>query len=319
MALRRVGPLKAAVAAIALLPTLAAAQLNEGRWFTATPVPDTVTVGDSVRLRFRLTLHERDLLTDTVPRPVADLPAGVRVYSVQKLVRGPDRTFTGEAVVAFYRPGAREIPSFGVPWVQIVTGHRGTVATETASVEVAPVIPAGNPALRDIRDPELSATPGPLSLLLAGISVGAVVWFLVRRRKRAPAAVPDAPAARPAPIARPDPYQIALDRLTAIELERWPDRGAVDQHYEAAIDVLRDYLGAAEEIPARERTSSELLWAMPPRLTEGGLRRLTSQVLTNADLVKFARSRPDSLAAAAHLRDTRELLRRWHETADAIR
>ena len=58
---------------------------------------------------------------------------------------------------------------------------------------------------------------------------------------------------------------------------------------------------------------------MPPRLTEGGLRRLTSQLLSEADLVKFARRRPDTVAAAAHLRDTRELLRRWHETADAVR
>jgi hypothetical protein len=112
---------------------------------------------------------------------------------------------------------------------------------------------------------------------------------------------------------------MALDRLAEIERQSWPDRGAVDLQYVAAIDVVRDYLGAAEEIPARERTSSELLWAMPPRLTEGGLRRLTSQLLSEADQVKFARRRPDSGAAAAHLRDTRELLRRWHETDDAIR
>jgi hypothetical protein len=43
------------------------------------------------------------------------------------------------------------------------------------------------------------------------------------------------------------------------------------------------------------------------------------QLLNEADLVKFARRRPDAGAAAVHLHDTRELLRRWHETADAIR
>ena len=251
---------------------------------------------------------------------MADLPAGVRVYSVQKLVRGPDRTFTGEAVVAFYRPGAREIPSFGVPWVQIVTGHRGTVATETATRRGR----AGHTG----RQPSLARHPGSGAVGHTRAALAAARWYLSGRRglvpgpqaqacsRRCPGRAGRTARSRPR---RPDPYQIALDRLAAIERERWPDRGAVDQHYEAAIDVLRDYLGAAEEIPARERTSSELLWAMPPRLTEGGLRRLTSQVLTNADLVKFARRRPDSLAAAAHLRDTRELLRRWHETADAIR
>ncbi len=317
MALSRAASVLVTAAAL-LLPARAAAQLDDGRWFTITPIPDTATVGDSVRLRFRLTLHERDLLTDTVPRPVAELPPGVRVYSVQMMQRGSDRAFTGEAVVAFYRPGPQEIPAFGVPWVQVVTGHRGTVATEAAKIEIMPVAPAGNPTLRDIRDPELSGTPGTPSLLLAAL-VASGIWLLLRRRRRAPTAVPDAAIAPGGPAPPLSPYQIALERLAAIERESWPDRGVVDLQYVAAIDVLRDYLGAAEEIPARERTSSELLWSMPPRLTEGGLRRLTSQLLGEADQVKFARRRPDSVTAAAHLRDARELLRRWHETADAIR
>jgi hypothetical protein len=317
VALSRVSLLGLGLAAV-LLPTRAAAQLDDGRWFTVTPIPDTATVGDSIRLRFRLTLHERDLLTDTVPRPVADLPPGVRVYSVQRLQRGSDRAFTGEAVVAFYRPGPQEIPVFGGPWVQVVTGHRGTVATDAAKIEIAPVAPAGNPALRDIREPEPSAMPGPLLFVLAGLA-GIGIWILVRLRRRAAAVVPHAAVAPTVPVPALTPYQIALARLAEIERESWPDRGAVDLQYVAAIDVVRDYLGAAEEIPARERTSSELLWAMPPRLTEGGLRRLTSQLLSEADQVKFARRRPDSVAAAEHLRDTRELLRRWHETDDAIR
>ena len=316
MALTRVALL--GLLAVLLLPGRAAAQLDDGRWFTVTPTPDTATVGDSVRLRFRLTLHERDLLTDTVPRPVAELPPGVRVYSVQMMRRGSDRAFTGEAVVAFFRPGPQDIPAFGVPWVQVVTGHRGTVATEPGKIEIAAVAPAGNPALRDIREPVLSDVPGPLPLLLAGLAaIG--IWLLVRLRRRAPAAVPVEGLDLSTMAPPPTPYQIALDRLAAIERESWPDRGAVDLQYVAAVDVLRDYLGAAEEIPARERTSSELMWAMPPRLTEGGLRRLTSHLLSEADQVKFARRRPDSVAAATHLSETRELLRRWHETADAIR
>jgi hypothetical protein len=303
---------------ITLFAPTASAQLGGGRAFTVTPIPDTATVGDSVRLRFRLVLNERDLLTDTVPRPAADLPPGVRVYSVRKLERGSDRAFTGEAIVAFYRTGDREIPPFGVPWMQIVTGHRGTVATEPATVVIAPVSPAGNPSLRDIRDPDVSAGPGPLALALTGLGLAVVLWRLVRKRKRAPAPLAEKLVAPPASVPAPDPYQVALDRLAEIERERWPDRGAVDRHYAAAVDTLREYLGAAEEIPARERTSTELLWTMPPRLVEGGLRRLASQVLGDADLVKFARRRPDPLAAAAHLRDTRELLRRWHETVDAV-
>jgi hypothetical protein len=309
--------------ALLLIPGTTLAQLD-ARSFTVTPIPDTARVGDSVRLRFRLLVTDRDLLTDTVPRPVAELPAGVRVLSVEKLRRGSDRVFTGEALVAFYRPGSREIPAFGVPWVQVVTGHRGVVSTEAASVEIAPMLPAGNPALRDIREPEPPPALG-LWLSLPLLVAAALGWYLLRRRRQVP--VEPVPMETPAPAEPPpDAYRVAVARLAGIERERWPECGEVERHYEAAADVLRDYLEAAEEIPARERTSGELLWALPPRLMEGGLRRLTAEVLEEADLVKFARRRPGAAAAAAHLRRSRELLDRWHEAAaeaheeaDAIR
>ena len=291
------------------------AQQLESRSFTVSVAPDTATVGDTVRLRFRLLLTERDLLTDTLPRPTAELPAGVRVLSVETMKRGADRVFTGEAAVAFYRPGVREIPSFGVPWIQIVTGHRGVVGTEAATVVIAPVLPRGNPSLRDIRDPDPPRGVTLLPLAAAGV-LGVLGWYLLRRRRRHAAAARSVPEPAPAPPPEPpDPYRLALTRLAEIERERWADQGAVERHYEAVVDALRDYLEAAEEIPARERTSSELLWALPPRLHEGGLRRLTGRVLNEADLVKFARRRPDPAAAAEHLRDARELLRRWHEAA----
>jgi hypothetical protein len=293
----------------ALFARPVAAQLELGRSLAVSPVPDTASVGDSVRLRFRLVLNERDLLTDTVPRPISELPAGVRVYSVEKLRRGADRIFTGEAVVAFYRPGEREIPVFGVPWVQIVTGQRGVLASEAASVMIAPIIPGGNPTLRDIREPEPSPWPGWWWLLL--VPVGLAGWLLLRRRRSVgpPVAVP-VPGAPPVPL---DPYHVALARLAEIEREEWAARGAVERHYEAAVDTLREYLESAEDVPARERTSTELLWALPPRLMDGGLRRLTAQVFAEADLVKFARVRPEPIAATSHLHEARDLLRRWHE------
>ena len=307
----------------AMLPSQVAAQY-EGRSFTVTATPAKASVGDTVRIGFRLLAHERDLLTDTVPRPVAELPEGMRVYSVEKLRRGADRVFTGEALVAFYRPGVREIPVFGLPWVQVVTGRRGTLVTEAATVEIVPVLPAGNPSLRDIRDVEPAPGPGPLPLFGAGLALALLAAALLRRRPR-PAGDAEPEPAPPAPSAPPDPYATALERLALLERERRPERGEVAEHYEAVADTLRDYLEAAEAIPARERTSTELLWALPPKLTEAGLRRLADQVLAEADLVKFARRRPDAPAAAGHLAQARDLLRRWHDAArtgseaDAVR
>ena len=313
------------VLALQLHATPAHAQLDYGRSFTVTAEPAKVGLGDSVRLRFRLIINERDLLTDTVPRPVDALPAGVRILSVEKLRRGADRVFTGTAVIAFYRPGKPALPVFGIPWVQVVTGHRGVVTHDPSEIEVASALPAGNPPLRDIREPDSPRGFGALWALIGAAAAAAIAWLATRRRVKLPAPKSEPVASPPPPPSPPDPYTAALARLDAIEAERWTARGDVARHYEAVADALRDYLEEADGLPARERTTTELLWSLPPRLAEGGLRRRVQEVLSDADLVKFAKRRPTPDEAASYTTRARDLLERWHRVApvseahDAIR
>jgi len=311
--------------AVSLAPAAAHAQLDHARSFTVTAEPAKAGLGDSVTLRFRLTINDRDLLTDTVPRPVEGLPAGVRILSVEKLRRGADRVFTGTAVIAFYRPGKRPLPVFGIPWVQIVTGHRGVVTQDPSEIEVASGLPAGNPPLRDIREPDSPGGLGVLWALLGAAAAAAIAWLATRRRAKPPAPELAPAGPPPPPPLPPDPYTAAVARLDAIEAEHWTARGDVARHYQAVADALRDYLEEADGLPARERTTTELLWSLPPRLAEGGLRRRVQEVLSDADLVKFAKLRPNPGEAASYTARARELLERWHrappagEELDAIR
>ena len=170
----------------------------------------------------------------------------------EKLQRGPDRAFTGSAVLAFYRPGKRQVPAFGLPWVQIVTGHRGVMSHDPAEIEVTSVLPGGNPSLRDIREPEAPASLAPLWAVLGR-------WLRGRRSpgwwpggagaKRDRGAGADRAAA--ASSAPPDPYTVALARLDAIDsgalgraTARWSGTTRRWPH------VLREYLETAEGIPA---------------------------------------------------------------------
>ena len=303
--------------ALALRAAPAQAQLDYRRSFTATAEPAKVGLGDSITIRFRLHLNERDLLTDSVPRPAGELPPGVRILSVGRLRRGADRAFSGEAVVALYRPGRRELPVFGLPWVQIVTGHRGVVTHDPLEIEVASVLPAGHPPLRDIREPEIPPSMSPLWALLGAATAGAIAWLAARGRRRRPVPVASTVIPPVPPPAPPDPYAAALARLQAIEAEAWVSHGNAERHYEAVADALRDYLSEAEGIPAPERTTTELLWSLPPRLAAEGLRRQVQDVLGDADLVKFARYRPRPEEAAAYTGRARDLLERWHRSAPA--
>ena len=304
---------------------LARAQVS-GQSFEVTPEVSRATVGDSVTLRFRVRLDERDLLFDTVPQPFSVLP-GVRVLSVEKLQRTPDRLFHGRARVAFYRTGRRPVPRFGLPFMRAVKGvGRATLTSDSASVEIVPLLPAGNPPLKDIRELEPGSRPSSVPAI-AGALAGAALLGLYRfgRSRRRPAlpspeAVPTAP-----PLAAPHPYRLALEQLAKVEREHWPARGEVARHYEAAVDALRGYLEAAEDVPARERTTEELLWSLPPHLTDNGLRERAHALLGEADLVKFARWRPTTTSAAEFLALCRSVLEDWHaarssvEVADAIR
>jgi hypothetical protein len=306
--------LVAAVVLVCIVPHAAAAQLHGQHW-DVTPETARPTVGDTVTLAFRVRLDERDLLYDTVPAPAVTPPDWIRIISIDKLTRQPDRIFIGRARMAFYRPGRQAVPIFTLPFMRSVKGlTRGTLSSDSASVEVVPVLTAGSSArLRDIREPTPSAGLRPIELLLGAAALLGAGWLAWRSRRRVPAPLEVAPpAAALAP--EPDPYQRTIDRLAAIEAEGWPDRD-VARHYAEITDALRDYLAIAEGIPARERTSSELLGALPGHLRTGALRDDWAGVLDAADLVKFARRRPDPDTAAGFLGEARALLTGWRDAA----
>jgi hypothetical protein len=281
-----------------------------------TPETERATVGDPVTLAFRVRLDERDLLFDTVPKPARTLPDWIRVFSIEKLQRQPDRIYVGKARIAFYRPGRQAVPLFELPFMRSVKGlSRGTLTSDSATVEVVPVLSAGSSAtLRDIKEPAPAGNPEPLALALGLLALGVAGWLTWRARRRGPAAVAQpltAPAAAPATR---DPYDIAADRLVAIERERWSVRD-VARHYAEVTDVLRDYL-EAHGVPARERTTSELRWALAPWLLAGRGRRRFEAVFDAADLVKFAHWRPGVDDAEGFLVAARALLTEWR---DALR
>ncbi len=290
----------------------AVTQQDLGHRFSATPSRTRASVGDPITLQFSVSLHERDLITDSVPRPSGELPEGIRVLEVRKLSRRTHRELEGTATVAFYRTGQRQLPVFEIPFLRVSANMRGTIKSEPAQVEIATVAPPGNPPLKDLK--ELAPVGGvdwlPVGMAAGVLLAGALAARQWRRRARKPAAA--ALPAHPA-IEAPDPYETALARLAALDPRDLP----------AAADVIRGCLAVAASVPALERTTAELLRAVPPHLGAEGNRERLSALLANADLVKFAQARTPPAAGSAFLDAARELLTSWRAahlsrgTADA--
>jgi hypothetical protein len=279
--------------------------------FELMPEIHRATVGDTVTLRVRLRLDERDLLYDTVPK-ATDAPPGVRVLSVEKLQRGADRIFTGRIRVAFYRTGRQAAPVFGLDFMRGVKGiTRGTLKSDSAFVEIDPVASAGNPPLKDIKQIQRRDTPDPL---LLGIGLGALASAAaadrVRRRRQVPRIIRrEAPPALPVAVT---PYELALRQLVELEAMARAPGADLAACVEAVANVLRDYIAGTTAIPARPATTGELLASLPERLSPAGLGDGCGAVLRAADLIKFAQAGANADQTLQLVRDTQALLEEWH-------
>jgi hypothetical protein len=130
----------------------------------------------------------------------------------------------------------------------------------------------------------------PWLALAAGIILLALLiwWFIKRKRDIKPQTVE---------IQR-TPHEIALEKLGQIErAQLWQD-GLVKEYYTELTYVLREYIEARYHMPALESTTAELLPALRKQGISKNMLAQLEETLLQADMVKFAKFRPDD---ALHL------------------
>jgi len=153
------------------------------------------------------------------------------------------------------------------------------VSLAEQSVFVRSVLPADT-TQRQPRPPRpaIVLTPfnwWPWLALLAAILLALLAWWLWRAwRRRRNTSLP--------------PFETAEREFARIEGLRLIESGEPERHVAMMTDVLRDYLAARVEGVQRSQTTPELIIAAAAvHAYAGGLAHLLSQ----ADLVKFARQR----------------------------
>jgi hypothetical protein len=130
-------------------------------------------------------------------------------------------------------------------------------------------------------------TPYILGVILIGAIIFLVLYSLKRKKKNQPFfALPVKP--------KEPPHVIALRELDRIKNEKIWQKDKIKQYYSEVTDVLRNYIEDRFEIRAMEQTTDEILDSFRYRrdlLGEKSLQNL-SQILSLADLVKFAKYQP---------------------------
>ncbi|WP_343667072.1 hypothetical protein [Chitinophaga sp.] len=116
------------------------------------------------------------------------------------------------------------------------------------------------------------------------IIIGIGLWVYFRGR-------PKKEVVKPAVAAVP-PYEVALLALKQLKEEKLWQQGDVKQYYTRITDVLRAYFEQQFNIPALEQTSEELLQHIKPVTVLNQQRDRLRDLLTIADLAKFAKLNP---------------------------
>lgn len=169
--------------------------------------------------------------------------------------------------------------------------------TDSVRVEILKVeVDTLKQPLHDIKgliEPKTSQTDWwkiiAIIILILG-SAGALYYFYKNRKKTIPEEEEE--------INYATPIEKAMTKLEKLKVNRLDDQEEIKNYYSMLTDIARDYIEETIQIPAKESTTNELLSTFKRAIVKKKIvvsnETLThlESVLKQADLVKFAKSKP---------------------------
>jgi hypothetical protein len=268
-----------------------------------TVVPDTVRIGDP----FRVTIGVSAPRGATIEFAKA-MDSTASVQSLDPVAVRTSADTTASEQYADYRVAAWDLGSQPIRIADVIVRFNGAERRIpiTNAVFVRSILPTDS-AQRVPKPPralfETTQFPWWLWALIAaavGI-IGLLLWWWFRRRRRPP------------PLVIVDPFARAESEFQRIEALALLEAGERGRYVTLMIEVLRDYLAARYTEAALSLTSTELQRSIVrlPFVPQDRLMRL----LTEADLIKFAR-RPVSSERARELgREARSIVTLEHQAS----
>jgi len=107
------------------------------------------------------------------------------------------------------------------------------------------------------------------------------------------------------------PHVLALQKLADLGDEKLWQQGEVKKYQSELTYIIREYLEGRYSIAALESTTNEIINQLRTTLNEPQHQTSLQRILQVADLVKFAKAKPDESVHASFLREAEEFV---HET-----
>ncbi len=262
--------------------------------------PAALTVGDLLTYSVAVPLAPDETIAG--PRDQAKFtPWEVRGYREEP---GPGLVRVVYALTIF-APGEQPVPGLTIR-IADARGKTRIVTAEPARVTVTSVLKQGDQKAADIvgpvaiREKPLAIALNVLAIAALVLALAAAVWFVVRRRRRRAAEKPE--------VVEP-PDVIALRALSRLRAAGLPEHGKVKAYYTELSEILRTYLAARYGIHTLEETTSRIARALRRHWQAADYAVRFEDLLHEADLVKFAKARPDETACHSALEAAADLVR----------
>jgi len=255
---------------------------------------NSILIGDQLNLKFSVTSPANYSIV--FPIFVDSLSSKIEIIKQSKIdtVFSQDKskfTLNQTIVITSFDSGYYKIPAFAFLFKRINFDAINTVFSDSLFLSVNTVSVDTTLAIKDIKAP-LEA-PLTLKELLPYIGLGLgiialislAIYFLRRyQKKKSNIMLPPKP--------KIPPYKKALQDLEALRLKKlWQNDRIKDYHSELT-EILRAYLEQQFNILALEMTSDEIIEAFASVRNDEEIKSKLKQILTLADLVKFAKQLP---------------------------
>jgi hypothetical protein len=261
-------------------------EVSVGETFTV-EVHATGPAGATFDFPSETTQEKFELRTASIPEDAHPLPPGTHLYQA-----------------AVFTVGDAEIPAIPVHY-RLADGSTGEIRTAPIALRVQSLLPRdkSEQKLADVRPP-VGVPFGRafwVGVALAAALLAGLVWWIVKRRRRAaPALAPMEPAIAPDEEARR-----ALEALVASgRLARAEYR----PFYIELTAIAKRYLERRLAAPIVEMTTAEMLAWLKADARAADLAPTMRDLSGAADQIKFARGAGQEEAAARHMAATRALI-----------
>lgn len=263
----------------------------------------SITVGDQIKL-FIEAQHPNNttLQWATIPDTFNHLEIVSR-DKIDTLVKGATTIYKQRLLLTGFDSGLFKVPPFQFTVISPSTGAT-LLTTDSFLVSVSTVAVDTSQPFKGIKNIIAVKTdwreylPWIIGVVLALVALFFIIKKLTKKKET------------PAPIDVPQEslYQRTTRLLDSLDHKKLWQSGAVKQYYVELTDILRGYIEERFKTPAMELTTDELLTNTHNHKEMSKHYDELSQILTTADLAKFAKAQPLPFEHTQALEQTRKFV-----------